>query len=275
MAKNANSNENPFGDISWVNQEDAVKVLPPTIQWRRGDKVNAEPFLKFGCWQLPKENWPMPLGDPWKEADCQHGGNVVVPSYITGVIHIAVINWRKQWFVMENDKRVFVKTFTEGARSVMQYYALVKEMNNEPMIITTSGLNAMNLENAVRGFAKQVIAPAGRMAGTQFGYYHFWIPLKTQGVKDTKQGQYVTPPGLALKDINVDVMRSLFTGKDIGDLASGFVAEAKDWAEYEPEPIEPEHEDDDNNNGKVQHPEPPPYDDAPLPDFDEVKEIPF
>lgn len=222
-------NTNTFGDTSWVNQDNALTILPPVIQWRRGDLVTENELLRDGCWQLPVENFTM-LED-WISVNVLHGGGVVVPSYLLEIIHIAILTHKKRWYIRDGEgNTTFVDTFTEGARSRLQIWALCQELDNEPIIVSIAGLNAKSVSQASMDFIRKVITPASRMAKTRFGRHHFWMPLATGGKQETRQNQYVTPPVLALEDINVEVMRSLFTGREVAELAEDMLDEAKEWA---------------------------------------------
>jgi hypothetical protein len=233
MATNGN-NGNPFGDTSWVNQDYAEMVLPPTVQWRRGDLTNQNPLLKSGCWQLTVENFQPIIGDSLEAVDVLHSGGVVVPSYLLGQIHIAVLAYRKRWYVADAEGNVtWLKQgdqFPPGAKSKLQVWALCKELNAEPVIVSVSGMNAKHLQDAMQDFVRKVITPASRLAKTRFGRHHFWLPLATQGRLAVKNNQYVTPPGLALRDSNPETLRALFTGKEIAGYAESVIPEAQEWA---------------------------------------------
>lgn len=225
-------NTNTFGDTSWVNQDNALTILPSVIQWRRGDLVNENELLRDGCWQLPVENFTMLDVEEWgSPINVLHGGGVVVPSFLLGTIHIAILAHKKRWFIQDSEGNIaFVETFTEGAKSKLQIWALCRELKNEPVIVSVARLNAKSVSQASMDFIRKVITPAARMTKTRFGRHHFWMPLTTGNKQETRNNQYITPPVLALEDINIDVMRSLFTGREVAELAEDMLDEAKEWA---------------------------------------------
>lgn len=227
---------NFLGDTSWINEENAVTVLPPTIQWRRGDLTNPNKLLKNGCWQLTVDNFASLVGDSLPAVDVLHGGGVVVPSYLIEKIHIAVLAYRKRWYTVNADNSI---TFlppkfeepTVNVKSKLQIWCLCRELNNEPVLVSVSGMNSKYLLDAMDAFIKRVITPASRLAKARFARYHFWLPLATFGKQAVKNNQYITPPALALDEINEDVLRSLFTGKDVALQAELSMNEAVAWSQ--------------------------------------------
>lgn len=227
--------QNIFGDTSWVNQENAVQVLPPTIQWRRGDLTNPNPLLKNGCWQLTVENFAALIGDTLPVVDVLHSGGVVVPSYLLGTIHIAILAYRKRWYTVNDDNSItFLPPRFEGTtgniKSKLQVWCLCRELANEPVLVSVSGMNSKCLQDAMDSFIKRVITPASRIAKARFARYHFWLPLTSGGKQAVKNNQYITPPVPALGEVDDETLRSLFTGRDVADAAEAMLSEAQDWA---------------------------------------------
>lgn len=225
-----------FGDTSWVNEEYAEVIVPPTVQWRRGDLTNPNPLLKNGCWQLPADSFEMIAPPDWKAVDVLHGGGVVVSSYLLPTIHIAVLAWRKRWFMVDDGGNyTYLDDYQDGAKSKLQYYALLKELGNEPVLISVSGMNSKYLSEAFYEFRQKVIRQAGQLARQRFGYHHFWMPVSTTGKRDTNHNQYITPPGLAMADFDKETLRSLFTGREAADAAEALIPEARAWAKAKEE----------------------------------------
>lgn len=235
---------NFLGDTSWVSEENAVQVLPPTIQWRRGDLTNPNKLLKNGCWQLTVDNFASLIRDKLPVVDVLHSGGVVVPSYLFEKIHIAILAYRKRWYTVNADNSItfLPPKFEESVASVkskLQIWCLCRELNNEPVLVSVSGMNSKYLLDAMDAFIKRVITPASRLAKTRFARYHFWLPLTSGGKQAVKNNQYITPPVLALDDVSEDVLRGLFTGKDVAQVAELSMGEALDWAQPKVEPARP------------------------------------
>lgn len=236
---------NFLGDTSWVNQENAVQVLPPTIQWRRGDLTNPNPLLKNGCWQLSVENFAPLVGDSLPVVDVLHSGGVVVPSYLLGTIHIAILAYRKRWYTVNADNSItFLPPKFEDApgniKSKLQVFALCRELGNEPVLVSVSGMNSKHLQDAMDAFVKRVITPASRLAKTRFARYHFWLPLTSGGKQAVKNNQYITPPVMALDDAGEETLRGLFVGRQVAAIAEEMLAEAQQWAAPKAEQTTPE-----------------------------------
>lgn len=272
-----NGNGNPFGDTSYVSGENAVMVLPPVIQWHRGDLTNANPALKNGCWQVTQEQAGAILGDTAPVADVLHSGGVVVPSYIFPQIHVLVLAHRKRWFYRDGEKTIWLAPgaeFPKGAKSKVQVYVICKELNGEPALLTASSLNAMHLERAMNDFVKKVITPASRMSKAPFGRHHFWLPLASAG-KWTNEvlkqnGQYITPPVLGLPEqVTVDVMKSLLAGREDVVFAESVIPEAREWAkgvaDTQPQERMPDYSDAPDPDETY----------APVAAADDIDEIPF
>lgn len=223
------SQNNPFGNTDWINNENTLELTPPVIQWRRGDLVSRDPLLKGGCWQLPVEQFEAVVGDKLPVVEVLHSGGKVVPSYLLGTLNVLLLAWRKSWIKIVDDQVQYLAGYEEGAKGKLQCWVLAKELGLEPALLTASGLNSKYLNEAIQAFRQRVIAPASQIAKRGFGYHHFYLPLSTQGKITTTQNQYVTPPGLGIVEINREVIISLFAGQEAGLVAEGFVAEAKRW----------------------------------------------
>lgn len=224
------SDDNIFGETDWIDDQYTQQLLPPTLQWRRGDLTSKEKALKLGCWELPADQFEAILGGSQEPVDVLHAGGVVVSAYIFETLHLLVLAWKKRWYVLEDEKIRYLTGYEEGAKSKLQYWALVKELGNQPAMVSVSGMSAKYLSEASFSFQQKVLRPAGQMAKRAFGQHHFWMPLASQGKKDTKQGQYITPPGLALKEVNQEIIKSLFVGREVGELAESMIGEARRWA---------------------------------------------
>ena len=231
-----------FGDTSWVNENEAVTVFPPTVQWRRGDLTNANALLKHGCWQLAMENFISIAPASWEPVDVVHAGGAIVTSFLLREIHLAIVAYRKRWFYLdpENKPIYLPPNFDASGKSIksrVQIWALCKELDNQPVIVSTAGMNSKFVLDAMDAFIKQVITPASRLAKIRFARYHFWLPLATAGKQATKNNQYITPPVMSLEKINDDILRGLFTGKEVATLAEAELPAAKEWAAFKNEPV--------------------------------------
>lgn len=233
------NNNNPFGDTSHVTGENAPLVLPPFIQWRQGNLTDkTHPVLKNGGWEITQEQGGAILQDSQPVMDVIHGENVV-PSYLFEKIHILVLAYRKRWFVVEGDRVRWLSNgeeFPVGAKSKLQVYCVCRELNNEPAIVTTSGLTSKHLQDAMNDHVRLVITPASRLGKTPFGRHHFWLPLASAGkwVNEAlrRNSKFITPPKLALAgEVNRDLLVSLFVDKETALFAESLIPEAKAWAE--------------------------------------------
>ncbi len=222
-----------FGNVDWVNDDNTLDLAPPTIQWHRGNLTDSNPSLRNGCWQLPVDSWEAVLGDSLPQVEVIHAGGVSVRSYLIDTISVAILSWKKRWFTPDQDGRPnYLGGYEDGAKSKLQYWVLVKELGAEAAILTVSGMNAKYLSEAVQAHVKKVIQPGSQLAKRSFGRHHFWLPLATLGKVGVKNNQYITPPGLALKDINQDVLKSLFTGQEVAEKAEVMIPQAKKWATF-------------------------------------------
>lgn len=231
---------NVFGDTSWVNEEEAVSVLPSTIQWRRGDLTNVNPLLKNGCWQFPMEHFASIAPPVWEPVDVLHSGGETVTSFLQEKIHLAIVGYRKRWFYKVEDKKVYLPAnfVNDGKKisSTLQIWAICKELDNEPVLVSVSGLNSKAMEEAMNVFIKQIVTGASRLAKTRFARYHFWLPLVTSPKQVTKEKTYVTPPQIAMTiPVSNEFLRSLFTGKDVALLAEAELPACKEWATFKAE----------------------------------------
>lgn len=277
-----NNDQNIFGETDWINEEYTEVFLPPTIQWRRGDLTNQNPFLKNGCWQLQTESFEVFFGNSIPVVDVLHSGGVVVPSYLFGTLHLSVLAWKKRWYMLDSGsgqtQLKYLTGYEDGAKSKLQYWALIRELGNEPALVSVSGMNAKYLSEASQAFRQKVLRPAVAIAKKNFGQHHFWMPLASQGKIATKQNQYITPPGLALKEINNDVLKELYLGKEIGQKAEEMIKEARAWANTKEQPRGQELEAEGmagNGQGRNTPPPPPNWYDDEAPEPISEDEIPF
>lgn len=247
------NNFDEMENLDWVNEEHGISFLPPTIQWRRGDLVNQDQRLKKGCWQFPTEGFAAfadLLGS--ESVEVLHGGGVVVDSFLLEKIHICVLAYRKRWFVLGGDgKPAYLSGHFDqfpSVRSKLQVWCLVKELGNEPCIVSVAGMNSKHLEDALKEFSGKIIQMS-RSLKKRFGRHHFWLPLSSQGKIATKQNQYITPPGSSLteeafetQEATLATMRRLFVGREVAELAEAMIPEAAEWARQQvtapaPEPV--------------------------------------
>lgn len=228
-----------LSDVDWVNEEYAMDFLPPTIQWRRGDLTNRNPLIKNGCWQFPADSFDTMLSGQYESVDVIHAGGEVVRSYLMETIHVALLAYKKRWYITDTDGNMsYIDGYQEGAKSKLQWYALVKELGNEAALISVSGLNAKHLSEAVFSFEQKVLRPAMQAAKKRFARYHFWLPLSTAGKITAPQNQYITPPQMAIEELSLDKVRSLFTGREVAQAAEELMPAAKAWAMPQPKPTE-------------------------------------
>lgn len=235
-----------FGDTSWVNEENAISVLPPIVQWHRGDLTNVNALLKNGCWQFPMEIFAGLAPAEWGPVDVIHSGGEVVTSFLQDKIHLAIVGYRKRWFYKLDGKKIYLPPkFENNGKKIssnLQIWAICKELINQAVIVSVSGTTSMAVEEAMNSFVRQVVTGASRLAKTRFARYHFWMPLVTSPKQVTKENTYITPPQLALPEISEDVLRSLFTGKIVAELAEAELPACKEWATFRAEvvvPVEP------------------------------------
>lgn len=218
-----------------VDTDYGMEFTPPILQWRRGDLTNPNINLKNGCWQATVEHWPSLSGQP---IDVVHGGGTVVPSHLYDKLNLAVLTYRKQWFIDNGDYITWLQPgeYQDGAKSRLQVWCLVKEFDNAPALISVKGLNAKWLEEAIKDHVQKVIAQASRQAKKSFARFHFWLTIVSAGKVDAPHNQYVTPPHCPITDYNLDTIKGLFIGSKVATIAESEMAEAKEWAEAMPEP---------------------------------------
>lgn len=252
-----------------VNEEYAGQFLPPTIQWRRGDLVNQHPGLKNGCWQLPVENFEAIIGNSLPVINVVHGGGVVVESYLFETLHLSILAWKKRWYIMEDGQYNYLSDYQEGARSRLQYYAIVKEIDGAGLV-SVSGLNAKHLSQASYQHQQKIVKAAYNITKRKFSQYHFWCPLSAGPKTETAHNQYITPPRLAIDDkVDKELLNRLFVGSEVAELAESLMQEARDWAFSDRKPQAPATSPDYGAEPAGSAPPPPP-------NFDDSEdEIPF
>lgn len=218
-------------DADWINEEYAMDFLPPTIQLRRGDLVNPNPLLKNGCWQFPADSFDTMLSGQGSAVDVLHAGGTVVRSYLMDTINVALLAYKKRWYITDADgNMIYLDGYQEGAKSKLQWYALVKELGNEAALISVSGLNAKHLSETVYSFEQKVLRPAMQAAKKRFARYHFWLPLSIAGKVNAPQNQYITPPCMGIDELSLEKVRGLLTGREVAEIAESLMPQAKAWA---------------------------------------------
>jgi len=247
-----------------VDTDYGLEFTPPILQWRRGDLANPNPILKNGGWQASVEHWP---ALPGQTIEVVHSGGVIVPSHLFEKLSLAVLTYRKQWFITNGDQITWLQPgdYREGAKSRLQVWCLIKEFDNEPALISVKSMNAKYLEEAIKNHVQKIIAPASRQAKKSFARFHFWMPISADDKKDVGHGQYITPPICPLTNYNLDVIKKLFVGSDVAAIAEAEMIQAKEWAETKPEPPAIEPMDYQDTNGYAHsHPEPIEEDEIPF-----------
>lgn len=231
-----------------VNDDHGENISRPAIRFHRGDLLNANPLLKAGCFQLPVEHFGSIVGDAWENILVPHAGGVSVNSYLLPKIHLAVLGFQKRWFVFKNNRTEYLSHYQDGAKGRLRLMGICKELYElgyeEPILVTTSGMNSKHLEDAFKRFKADVITTAARLARRRFPAYAFWMPLVVGPKQVVKQSQYITPPELDLNgSINQEVLETLFVGDEVLALAAAYWDEAQLWAQQgkpaqqaEPEP---------------------------------------
>lgn len=218
-------------DFDYVDESAAELVLPPLIQWRRGDLQNQDERLKAGCFELPVERYSVATETP---VDVLHGSNPV-PAYLFKGFHIAIVGWRKDWFTGRGKESRPVYTYDPNvpAWSRVQVWVIIKQLNNAQFMLTFSRSNAMGFESALEQFKRTVIGPASQKAKKSFPLYAFWMPLGPAApVHYKEQGTFATPPKLYLNPpITDETLQKLFVGKDVIELAQSVYPQTKEWAD--------------------------------------------
>lgn len=226
------TNNEDFMNAS-VNPDHGLQITPPVVQWRRGDLTNENPLLRDGCWQLPVENFQGIVPDNFKVFKLVHSGGKIVESYIMDKIHIAVLFWKKRWYREGPNGPIWMPKdfeYESGIKSRLQVWALIRELDAIPVMVSVAGLNSQSLELAINTFAQKIIIPASRQAKINFARYHFWLPLVAGPTTPARNNQYVTPPVMALADFSVETMRELFVGKLVAGMAELMMPQAEAWA---------------------------------------------
>lgn len=237
------------------NEENSIKLTRLFIQWRRGDLTNKDERLKRGCWQAMVDQWQPIVGNKMDIVDCVHAGGEVKPSYLFGMLHIAVLSYQKAWTIEEGGETRYLGKgeYQAGARGKFRIFGLVKELielgYDQPVILTTSGLNSKALGDAVLVHKNGVVATASKIAKTAFPLYAFWLPVGPGEKQSTRNAQYVTPPAPKLGAITEELLETLFVGQDVIDIAEAFYSEAQEWAKP-PKPVA-------SDNGNQAQPEEP------------------
>lgn len=216
-------------DFDYIPEDQAEVILPPLIQWRRGDLQSEDKRLNKGCFQLPIERYTIEGQEP---VDVQHISSVV-PSYLFGKLHVAVLGWRKDWFVGRGENRRRQTSYDPNvtAWSRIQAWVYVKELAGQFML-TFNSSNSIGFEDALNQFRSTVIGPAGQKAKVTFPLYAFWMPIGP-GEKKTfkKQGTYATPPAIYLRPpISDETLEKLFVGKENVEQFKGLWPQVNEWA---------------------------------------------
>lgn len=224
------------------NEENSIKLARLFIQWRRGDLTNKDERLKRGCWQFMADQWQPIIGNKMDIVQCVHAGGEVKPSYLFGMLHIAVLSYQKLWTVEEGGEVRYLGKgeYQAGARGKFRIFGLVKELlelgYDQPVILTTSGLNSKSMGDGVLVHRNSVVATASKIAKAAFPMYTFWLPVGAGEKQVTRNNQYVTPPEPKLGTITQELLETLFVGQDVIDLAEQYFAEAQEWAKP-PQPV--------------------------------------
>lgn len=217
-------------DFDFVDESQAELVLPPLIQWHRGDLQNTNAALKNGCFQLPVERYSLDGVEP---VDVLHGVNVI-PSYVFSGLSLAILAWRKDWLTGRGKESRLQLKFDANvpAWSRIQVWAMVKQLDNAQFVLTFSRSNSMGIEEAIKQFRSTVIGAASQKARKNFPLYSFWCQISAdQPKKFEKEGTYATPPKLALSGaVNDEMLAKLFVGRELVEAAAAAYPAAKEWA---------------------------------------------
>lgn len=260
-----------------VSTQYGIEVTPPIIQWRRGDLTNPNPSLKNGCWQLPVEQWEMFVDK--QPVDVLHAGGVVVPSYLFDTLHLAVLTYRKRWYIKQGDEITWLNPgeYVEGAKSKMQAWVYVKEIG-EFAIVTMAGMNAKYFSEAINTtLTRQIIAPASRRAKQAFARFHFWLLLSSAGMMQTKNNQHITPPHCPIQRFDIGTLRSLFVGSKVAEVCEAEMPLAESWSKAREE-AKPPAQDQNGNDDPDDFDEHFPRDEQGQPvqaGYDDEDDIPF
>lgn len=217
-------------DFDFVDESQAELVLPPLIQWHRGDLQNVNPLLKNGCFQLPVERYSLDSVEP---VDVLHGVNVI-PSYLFGGLSLAILAWRKDWLTGRGQESRLQLKFDPDVRawSRIQVWAMVKQLGNAQFVLTFSRSNSIGIEDAIKQFRSVVIGAASQKARKNFPLYSFWCQVGPDKPKKfEKEGTYATPPKFIINGaMNDEMMSSLFVGRELVEVAAAAYPVAKEWA---------------------------------------------
>jgi hypothetical protein len=261
-------------DFSDVPQDQAELILPPTIQWWRGDRTSQDEVLAKGGFELPVERYTL---DGVETINFTHGGEAQ-PGYGFKGLHLAVLAHSKAWYDQDTGRRVYDYVENRRVFSKLRLWAVVKQVKGLEFLISFSGMDSKAVEDMLNVFKKGVIKVASDKAGTSFPLYSFWMPVMAGPVKEWKQGGYSTPPRLVLQPpLSDEKFKELYVGQEVMAKAKVTWPVAQEWAKR----MASSKGEVGNGNGREEEigwagsapPEAPPP--PPEPPAEEVEEIPF
>lgn len=259
------------GDFSNIPSEQAEIILPPTIQWWRGDRQSRHVVLCDGGFELPVDRYAL---EGVETLDFPHGGNAQ-PGYAFKGLHLAVLAHQKSWYDRETHRRVYGYSENRRVYSKLRLWALVKQIECREFLVSFSGMDSKAVEDFLNVFKKTVVKVASDGAGVQFPLYAFWLPVTAGQVVEWKQGGYSTPPRMVITPpVSEEKLKELYVGNEVIARAKAAWPVAREWADRM---ASQKGEVGEGQNG-TQHvpPEPPPppddfYQEGPEP----TEEIPF
>ena len=230
-------------DFDWdgvdPGAQDEVALSFPVVMWRNGSsdlEALGEDINHVGGFFFTYEH----AGDGtsikgWKEASFK-GDRGKVPGIAAHKAMVSFIRGRKRWFRQMNDHTEYRAWggYEPGFRAQMQIIGFVKGYEN-PVCFSFKGLNVNNVESIRREHAK-VLAIVNRSApekGVTMPAYALWTVIDAGPHEMVGKGQQseATPPRICLpKELNLDVARSLYVGRDLLLASQNLYRELDQWA---------------------------------------------
>jgi hypothetical protein len=211
---------------------------PGRMSWLHGVKQAKMP----GVFYIKAANLSETPGAPWADDNERFEGE---DGYSTPKLQIAIIGFRSQWFVPDEDRtkppKEWLLGYQEGigAKKITEYLCLVEGIN-DPIVLSMSGKNkGQPMWDIFKAYQNGLLKQGSRIAKRQLPVWSFWLPIANKRTPEGKTfyedakdgagntyGSVVTPPALYLPDNPLD---TLYVGADIIRLGASIHNDFSEW----------------------------------------------
>ncbi len=197
---------------------DDNKVGPPRIWWYNGNKA----ARTLGRFYTRLDEVGTEPSDPWLPSNRFENED----GYDTPVLRLAIIGYRQQAFRRDEDRRIWLDEWTQGAQLYTETLCFVEGID-EPVVWASKGLTG----RAVTGkggilstYRAGLLREAERKAKKRLPLWTFWLPIGTQLDQHGRpaytstgySANVVTLPALHLPHDDVGLcLHELFVGKEM------------------------------------------------------------